>query len=131
VQDTGDVRTDDSRGRHTTRSRSLHLLPAGACLIDTPGLRGLRPDTDEAGLGASFADILALAEQCRFRNCDHIDEPGCAVRAGVPPDRLLNYQKMLRDLRRDTLTPLERRQRLAMWKARSRGAAERMKMKRG
>lgn len=131
VQDTGGVRADDSRGRHTTRSRSLHLLPAGACLIDTPGLRGLRPDTDEAGLGASFADIVALAGQCRFRDCDHIDEPGCAVRAGVPADRLLNYQKMLRDLRRDALTPLERRARLALWKARSRGAAERMKLKRG
>jgi ribosome biogenesis GTPase len=131
VQDTGGIRADDSRGRHTTRSRSLHLLPEGACLIDTPGLRGLRPDTDEEGLGASFADIQALAEQCRFRDCDHIDEPGCAVRAGVPPDRLLNYQKMLRDLRRDTLTPLERRQRLAQWKTRHRGAVERMKMKRG
>lgn len=130
VQDTGAVRADDSRGRHTTRSRSLHGLPGGACLIDTPGLRGLRPDTDEDGLDASFDDIAALAAQCRFRDCRHFDEPGCAVRAGVDSDRLLNYQKILRDVRRDQMTPLERRQKLAQWKALHRGAAERMKMKR-
>lgn len=131
VQDTGAVRAGDSRGQHTTRSRSLHALPSGACLIDTPGLRGLRPDTDEDGLDASFGDIAALAAQCRFRDCRHFDEPGCAVRDGVDADRLLNYQKMLRDVRRDQLTPLERRQRLAQWKALHRGAAERMKQKRG
>jgi ribosome biogenesis GTPase len=131
VQQTGDVRDDDSRGRHTTRTRSLHCLATGACLIDTPGLRGLRPDTDEDGLDASFDDIAALAAQCRFRDCRHVDEPGCAVRARVDADRLLNYQKMLRDVRRDRLTPLERRQQLARWKAIHRGAAERMKIKRG
>ena len=131
VQDTGDVREHDSRGKHTTTARSLHRLPGGACLIDTPGLRGLRPDIDEADLGATFGDIAQLAGDCRFRDCRHEDEPGCAVRAGVDPDRLRNYQKMLRDLRRDTLTALERRQQLAMWKARGRAGAQRMKMKRG
>lgn len=131
VQATGEVRGDDGRGRHTTRSRSLHGLPGGACLIDTPGLRGLRPDTDEAGLEASFDDIAALAMQCRFRNCQHVDEPGCAVREGIVADRLHNYRKMLRDIRRDQLTPLERRQQLAQWKALHRGAAVRMKIKRG
>lgn len=131
MQATGGVREGDSRGRHTTRTRSLYPLAGGACVIDTPGLRGLRPDADEDGLDASFEDITALALQCRFRDCDHIDEPGCAVRAGIPADRLLNYQKMLRDVRRDTLTPLERRAQLARWKARHRGAIERMKLKRG
>lgn len=131
VQDTGEVRAGDGRGQHTTRSRSLHCLPGGACLIDTPGLRGLRPDTDEDGLDASFGDIATLAAQCRFRDCRHFDEPGCAVREGVDADRLLNYQKLLRDVRRDQLTPLERRQRLAQWKAMHRGAVERMKQKRG
>ena len=131
VQEVRDIRVDDSRGRHTTRSRSLHALPTGACLIDTPGLRGLRPDTDEEGLDACFDDIAALAAQCRFRDCRHFNEPGCAVRAGVDTDRLLNYQKMLRDLKRDRLTPLERRQQLARWKAMHRGATERMKLKRG
>ena len=131
VQDTGAVRGDDSRGRHTTTVRSLHRLPGGACIIDTPGLRGLAPDIDAAGLAASFDDIQSLASQCRFRNCTHSDEPGCAVRAGVAPDRLANYQKLLRDIRRETLTPLQKRELASMWKARGRAAAARMKMKRG
>jgi ribosome biogenesis GTPase len=131
VQDTGAVREDDSRGRHTTTSRSLHRLPAGGCVIDTPGLRGLRPDIDESDLAATFEDIQSLAEHCRFRDCGHHDEPGCAVRAGVAPDRLINYQKLLREIRRETLTPLQRREQLSMWKIRHRTAEHRMKMKRG
>jgi ribosome biogenesis GTPase len=131
VQDTGPVRSHDSRGQHTTTARSLHLLPAGACLIDTPGLRGLRPDIDEDDLGIAFDDIPRLAHACRFRDCRHGDEPGCAVRACIDADRLKNYQKMLRDLRRDTLSALDRRRQLAVWKARGRAGAQRMKMKRG
>jgi ribosome biogenesis GTPase / thiamine phosphate phosphatase len=131
VQDTGAVREDDSRGRHTTTTRSLHRLPGGACVIDTPGLRGLRPDIGEEDLAAAFSDIQALAEQCRFRDCSHGDEPGCAVRANVAADRLVNYQKMLREIRRETMTPLQRREQLAMWKARGKAAELRMKMKRG
>ena len=131
VQATGTVRADDSRGRHTTTVRSLHQLPGGACVIDTPGLRGLAPDIDEAALMASFDDISALSEQCRFRDCTHANEPGGAVRAGVAPDRLANYQKMLRDIRRETMTPLQKREVLAMWKARHRAAAVRMKIQRG
>ena len=131
VQATGAVRDDDSRGRHTTRSRSLHLLPGGACVIDTPGLRGLQVEMDEESLGASFADIVALAERCRFRDCTHTDEPDCAVRAHTHPDRLSNYQKLKREVRRETMTFLDRRKQLAEWKARSRGAEQRMKMKRG
>ncbi len=131
VQATGAVRADDSRGRHTTTVRTLHRLPGGACVIDTPGLRGLAPDIDEAALRASFDDISALSAQCRFRDCTHADEPGCAVRAGVAPDRLANYQKMLRDIRRESMTPLQKRELLSMWKARHRAAAVRMKLKRG
>ena len=131
AQATGAVRADDSRGRHTTTSRSLHRLPGGACVIDTPGLRGLAPDIDEAALIASFEDISTLSQQCRFRDCTHADEPGCAVRAGVAADRLANYQKMLRDIRRETMTPLQKREVLAMWKARHRAGTLRMKMKRG
>ncbi len=130
-QDTGPVRADDSRGRHTTTVRSLHPLAGGACVIDTPGLRGLRADTDESGLIASFADIVALAEQCRFRDCQHDGEPGCAVRAQVDLDRLANFHKMRREIRRETMTVLDRRKQLAQWKARSRAAEQRMKMKRG
>ena len=131
VQDTSAVRADDSRGRHTTTTRSLHRLPGGACVIDTPGLRGLAPDIDEAGLAASFEDIQLLATRCRFRDCTHADEPDCAVRAGVAPDRLANYRKLLRDIRRDTLTPLQKREMVALWKARGKAAAARMKLKRG
>lgn len=130
TQDTGAVREHDSRGKHTTTSRSLHRLPGGACVIDTPGLRALRPDVDEATLASAFDDIEALAAQCRFRDCKHHDEPGCAVREGVPPDRVRNYHKLLREARRDTLSVLERQQQLAMWKARGRVGRERLKAKR-
>ena len=128
---TGAVREGDSRGRHTTTTRTLHRLPDGACIIDTPGLRGLEVDASEAGLAAGFRDIAVLAHQCRFRDCRHGDEPGCAVRAGVDGDRLANYQKMRREVRRDSMTFLDRRRQLAEWKARGRAAEQRMKMKRG
>jgi ribosome biogenesis GTPase len=131
VQDTGTVRADDSRGRHTTTVRSLHLLPGGACVIDTPGLRALRPDLDEAALAATFDDVVALASRCRFRDCRHAGEPGCAVRDGVPADRLGNYQKMLRDARRDTMSAHERQRQVTQWKARGKAARARLKQKRG
>ncbi|HZT56254.1 MAG TPA: ribosome small subunit-dependent GTPase A [Burkholderiaceae bacterium] len=130
VQDTGAVRVHDGRGKHTTTARSLHRLPGGACVIDTPGLRALRPDVDAATLAAAFDDIESLALRCRFRDCRHVDEPGCAVRAGVPADRVTNYHKLLREARRDTLSVLERRQQLALWKARGRAGRERLKHKR-
>ncbi|MBC8055068.1 MAG: ribosome small subunit-dependent GTPase A [Rhizobiales bacterium] len=130
VQDTGAVREHDSRGKHTTTARSLHRLPGGACVIDTPGLRALRPDVDETTLAAAFGDIVTLAAQCRFRDCKHVDEPGCAVRQGVPADRVSNYHKLLREARRDTMSVLERQQQLAMWKARGRAGRERVKQKR-
>jgi len=130
TQDTGTVREHDSRGKHTTTARSLHRLPGGACIIDTPGLRALRPDVDEATLAAAFGDIESLATQCRFRDCKHVDEPGCAVREGVPADRVKNYHKLLREARRDTMSVLERQQQVAMWKARGRAGRERVKHKR-
>jgi ribosome biogenesis GTPase len=131
VQDTGPVRAHDSRGKHTTTSRSLHLLPGGACVIDTPGLRTLRPDADEATLAASFEDVAALAARCRFRDCAHAEEPGCAVREGIGVDRLRNYHKLLREMRRDTLTALDRQRQRSEWKARGRAAEVRMRAKRG
>ncbi|MFO1305061.1 MAG: ribosome small subunit-dependent GTPase A [Burkholderiales bacterium] len=131
VQSTGAVREHDSRGKHTTTSRSLHRLPGGACVIDTPGLRALRPDGDTESLAGAFADVAALAAQCRFRDCRHEQEPGCAVRAGVSADHLRNYQKLLREIQRDNMTALDRQRQVAMWKARGRAAAERMRAKRG
>lgn len=131
MQSTGAVREDDSRGRHTTTTRTLHRLPSGACLIDTPGLRTLRVDLDESHLAATFADIAELALQCRFRDCSHGDEPGCAVRAGVAADRLKNFSKLVREAQREQMTYLDRRRQLAAWKSRGRAAEQRLRLKRG
>ncbi len=75
-----EVRGDDRRGRHTTTRRELFLLPDGGLIMDTPGLRSLELDDAGEGLSAAFDDIEALAERCRFRDCSHQAEPGCAVR---------------------------------------------------
>ena len=130
VQDTGAVRAHDSRGKHTTTARSLHRLPTGACVIDTPGLRTLQADRGEAALASSFDDVQRLAAQCRFRNCRHLDEPGCAVRGGLDADRLRNFHKLLREARRDTMSPLERQRQIAQWKERGRAGHARAKAKR-
>ena len=107
-QETGLVRAGDDRGHHTTTSRSLHQCPSGACIIDTPGLRSLQLHLDEIALNASFADIDELAKTCQFRDCSHLSEPGCAVRVAVDADRLKNYQKLLRETRRNQQTPLDK-----------------------
>ncbi len=130
AQHTGPVRSDDSRGRHTTTVRQLLPLPGAACLIDTPGLRSLRLDLDDAGqLDEAFADVRRLALHCHFRNCQHQLEPGCAVREGVDAARLGNYRKLLREARHDKLSPQERGAQLAVWKARSRAARARAQLK--
>ena len=82
-QATNVVRDHDSRGRHTTTHRALIQLPSGGCLIDTPGMREIKLTGDETLGGASFADIEELALQCRFGDCTHGNEPGCAVRAAL------------------------------------------------
>lgn len=95
---TGAVRADDSRGRHTTTVRTLLPLPGGACLIDAPGLRALRLDLDRPeALAEAFGDVAALAPHCRFRDCRHGSEPGCAVRAALSPQRLRHYHQLLRE----------------------------------
>jgi ribosome biogenesis GTPase len=131
AQLTGEARRGDGRGRHTTSVRCLHRTPEGACIIDTPGLRTLRLDGDEGALAASFADIAELMTQCRFRDCRHEQEPGCAVRERIEPQRLRNYQKLLREAQRDTLSALQRKQQVATWKSRARHARMRMQDKRG
>jgi ribosome biogenesis GTPase len=129
-QATGDVRKGDGRGRHTTTARSLHRLPEGACIIDTPGLRTWRPDADGQSLAATFEDVQALASHCQFRDCSHENEPGCAVRAAIPVDRLLSYHKLLRDAQRAERTPLERRAARGKWKRLGKAGAQRAKDKR-
>ncbi len=131
VQRTGEARRGDGRGRHTTTARSLHVTPHGACIIDTPGLRTLRLDADEAALDEVFDDIGALAQHCRYRDCRHDDEPGCAVREGVSTERLRSYHKLRREAGRDTLSLRQRQERLALWKSRARHSRLRMAAKRG
>jgi ribosome biogenesis GTPase len=94
---------NDERGRHTTSARQLIELPGGGVLIDTPGLRELGLLDDLGGVETSFADIAAFAERCRFRDCAHESEPGCAVIAAVasgelPADRLASYRKLLKEI---------------------------------
>jgi ribosome biogenesis GTPase len=106
-QSTAAVRASDSRGRHTTTTRQLFVMPGGWLLMDLPGLREVQlwAETNQAAgssggsLEASFDDIQGLAQKCRFRDCTHTAEPGCAVTAaGIEPGRLANYLKMQREL---------------------------------
>jgi ribosome biogenesis GTPase len=95
---TGEVRESDDRGRHTTTHRALIALPSGACLIDTPGMRELKPTGEEA-VADSFADVEELAIRCKFRDCRHASEPGCAVRAAIEAgtlsyERFASYLKL-------------------------------------
>ena len=94
-QRTNDVRASDGRGRHTTVTRELLTLPTGAFLIDTPGIRvaGLWD-----GTGDAFADVDELAADCRFADCGHDTEPGCAVRERLDPERIAAWRKLQREL---------------------------------
>ncbi|HEY8057453.1 MAG TPA: ribosome small subunit-dependent GTPase A [Acidimicrobiales bacterium] len=98
----GEVREGDAKGRHTTTWRQLVDLPGGGALIDTPGVRSLGLWTDAETVQASFTDIADLAEHCRFRDCSHHAEPGCAVRAAVedetlPEERFEQYHSLVRE----------------------------------
>jgi ribosome biogenesis GTPase len=98
VQATQEVRAYDSRGRHTTTHRQLFLRSQGGAIIDTPGMRGLEPWNASENVGSDFDDIEGLADRCKFRNCRHDSEPGCAVRAAIgrgdlEAERLASYVK--------------------------------------
>lgn len=88
VQRTADVREDDQRGRHTTVAAELIELPQGGWLLDTPGLRAVTLWTSGRGIERAFKDVFDLADDCRFRDCKHLDEPGCAVNAAIADGRL-------------------------------------------
>jgi ribosome biogenesis GTPase len=90
---------DDGRGRHTTVHRELLRLPGGGLVLDTPGMRELQLWDAESGVSGAFADIEELAAQCRFTDCSHESEPGCAVRDVVEPERLESWRKLTRELR--------------------------------
>ena len=123
---TGVVRESDGRGQHTTTVRTLHQTASGACLIDTPGLRQLWLDADATQLQGAFPEIGALALQCRYRNCRHTSEPGCAVREQVAPERLKSFQKLLREAQRDQVDVFARQRQLAQYKRRAREARQRL-----
>jgi ribosome biogenesis GTPase len=113
---THSVRADDQRGRHTTTARSMHELPAGGWLIDTPGMRELRLVDIHDAIEDVFSEITELAERCRFGDCSHDSEPGCAVQAAIArgsldADRLRRFRKLLSEDRRNTETLAERRAR--------------------
>jgi ribosome biogenesis GTPase len=123
VQHVSDIREDDARGRHTTTRRELVLLPGGGVLIDTPGMRELGLLEDDGGIDATFADIAEIAQACRFNDCLHESEPGCAVQAALSlrtldENRLRSYRKLQREIaaaerRRDPILPANERRR---WK---------------
>ena len=124
VMDTGDLR-NDGRGRHTTRHRQLLMMPGGAILIDTPGLRELQ--VWEGDLHSAFADIAELAAQCRFNDCAHSSEPDCAVTEALATGELdayrwQNYLKLQRELRAVEARSSRRIQRelKSRWRARAR-----------
>jgi len=99
---TQETRADDDRGRHTTTARQLHQLPGGAWLMDTPGMRELQLTDVQAGLDDVFAEISGLAAMCRFADCTHDAEPGCAVQAAVlngrvDASRVKRWHKLIRE----------------------------------
>lgn len=100
MHSTAAVREHDSRGRHTTTHRELIPLPSGAALIDTPGLREIQLWAGESSVAAVFDDIAAHAALCRFGDCTHMSEPGCAVRDAVDPARLASFHKLRREAAR-------------------------------
>lgn len=103
VMDVGNVRGVDGKGRHTTTHRELVRLPSGAVVIDTPGLRAVAIVGSEEALSRSFSDVEELAAACRFADCAHVSEPGCAVRASIEAgdlsgERMASWRKLQREL---------------------------------
>lgn len=120
---TGGIREEDGRGRHTTTHRELLLLPEGGLLIDTPGMRELQLWEADSGLSAGFRDVETVAAECRFHDCTHNREPGCAVRAALADgsldeERYQSYLKLQKELaylarKEDTRLQLQEK---AKWK---------------
>ena len=114
VQATGSIRENDGKGRHVTTGRSLHQMQEGGLLLDTPGLRELQLTDCDEGVNSTFAEITALSKQCRFTNCQHGNEPGCAVQDAISRGvlnarRLSSYQKLMREQAFNSATLAEKR----------------------
>ncbi len=106
-QETGGIRERDAKGRHTTTARSLHAMAGGGWVIDTPGMRTLHVSDVAEGIDLVFSEITELAPHCRFRDCTHDHEPGCAVQAAVdagtlPAERLARWRTLLAENRKNT-----------------------------
>ena len=113
-QSTGDIREDDNKGRHTTTRRSLIALDSGGVILDTPGMREIQLADCKEGIAATFSDIEALSEQCKFSDCHHQNEPRCAVQQAIKSGdlderRLNNYLKLLREESLNSASLSERR----------------------
>ena len=131
VQEVRPVRESDSKGRHTTTARELFILPGGALLVDTPGLREMQLWDAEYGVVQAFADIDSLAAQCRFGDCRHEADPGCAVLAALSagtldPARVENWRKLLREQEffRRKIDPEARQEQKELWKQIHRAARQ-------
>jgi ribosome biogenesis GTPase len=116
IQSTQTIREDDSKGRHTTTRRSLHRLPNGAWLLDTPGMRELQLVDCEHGLEETFSEVANLARHCRFSDCTHQTEPGCAIQDALKSGdlderRLRSYLKLMKEQAWNNATLAEKRDR--------------------
>ena len=114
IQSTQALREDDDKGRHTTTQRSIHFLPAGGLMLDTPGMRELQIASCEHGIDETFSEIVELATGCKFTDCQHDKEPGCAVRQAIEAGildqrRLISYQKLMKEQTFNTLSLAEKR----------------------
>lgn len=137
-QRTGEVREDDSRGRHTTTHRELFQVPGGALLVDTPGIRALEVIGADEGVEVAFDDIADLATACRFSDCRHEGEPGCAVRMAIhdgqlSEDRLASARKLERELARVAreADPRARAEHRRHWRIIQKSVGEHMQRKYG
>jgi ribosome biogenesis GTPase len=136
AQKTGEVREGDDRGKHTTTHRELFRAPQGGLLVDTPGLREIQLWEGDQGIESTFPDIEELAESCRFSDCQHQGEPGCAVEAALEsgelaPERLESYRKLQKELhhlqvRQDEAARIREKQK---WKVIHKGMRQMEKLK--
>ncbi len=132
------IREDDARGRHTTSGRQIVRLARGGLLLDTPGIRELGLWDEHGGLASAFSDIDAIATDCRFSDCSHESEPGCAVRAAIasgdlPADRMVGWRRLGREERHRSLEmdAVARRAEARRWKLIGKAGSARAKAKRG
>lgn len=137
LQRTAEIRQHDDRGKHTTTTRELILLPGGGLVLDTPGMRELQLWQAESGLDTAFEDVQSIASECRFSDCGHTTEPGCAVRQALAEgrlseDRFNSYEKLQKELQQselklDRLSSMRDKKR---WKRLSKDASMRADFKR-